>query len=200
MPPTLVIGSGISGLSAAILLARAQKKVHVWEASREHGGMLAPVVFQGVMCDRGSHRVHPESHPLLRSLTEREEWLERPRKGSLILGGRQIPYPPSPKSFLQGLGLKRSLSMAWGLLTRPNRLRSFRSWEKDRSRIPYKDEGFESFVVQRVGHAAYSGFYRPYVEKVWGLPPCDISQTVIFAASNTEVNKLFFVSFPLWSF
>ena len=178
MPSTLVVGGGISGLSAAVFLVRAGHKVHLWEAAKHNGGMLAPIDFQGVMCDRGSHRVHPESHPLLRELTIADDWLERKRQGRLVLGGKQIPYPPTPRAFLRGLGVKTSLSMAWGFATRPKRVRAFRSWEADRSSIPQTDDGFEDFVVQRVGRSAYNRFYRPYVEKVWGLDPSLISRTV----------------------
>jgi UDP-galactopyranose mutase len=178
MRPSLVVGSGISGLSAAVLLSRAGHSVHLWEQGQQSGGMLAPVVFEGVACDRGSHRVHPESHPLLRELTGAEEWLRRPRCGKLVLGGKAIAYPPRPVPFLRGLGVRTSLSMAWGFARRPGALRSFREWEADRSSVPVTDEGFEAFVVQRVGMSAYTKFYRPYVEKVWGMNPSEISRTV----------------------
>ena len=99
MPSVLVVGAGISGLSAAVFLAQSGQTVHLWEETKENGGMLAPLPFQGVMCDRGSHRVHPESHPLLRELTKDEKWLKRSRKGILLLGGQHIPYPPTPLAF-----------------------------------------------------------------------------------------------------
>jgi len=68
--------------------------------------------------------------------------------------------------------------MAMGFATRPGALRSFRSWEQDRSSDSDADEGFEAFVIQRVGVSAYQKFYKPYVEKVWGLNPDEISRTV----------------------
>ena len=173
-----MIGSGISGLSAAVLLARDGHSVHLWEQGAQDGGLLAPISFQGLGCDRGSHRVHPESHPLLRELTQAEGWLRQPRLGQLVLGGRSISYPPSPVAFLRSLGPKTSVSMALGFATRPRSLRSFRTWERDRSSVPVADEGFEEFVIQRVGRSAYQKFYKPYVEKVWGLDPSEISRTV----------------------
>jgi protoporphyrinogen oxidase len=78
------------------------------------------------------------------------------------------------------------MSMAWGFLTRPNRLRAFRTWERDRSQLPEFDDGFENFVVERVGRAAYEQFYRPYVEKVWGLHPSEISRTVAKTRVSTS--------------
>ncbi|MBM75185.1 MAG: UDP-galactopyranose mutase [Proteobacteria bacterium] len=178
MRSTLVVGSGISGLSAAVFLAREGCRVELWEEKKESGGMLAPVLFKNIEYDRGSHRVHPESHPLLRELTASEGWIERSRKGLLVLGGRQIPYPPTPIGFLKGLGFSNSLAMACGFAVRPKRRRSFKSWEHDRGSIHHKDVGFKDFVISRVGHSAYNRFYKPYVEKVWGLDPSQISKTV----------------------
>ena len=178
MKPILIIGSGISGLSASIFLRQRNVPVHIWEKESYNGGLLAPIDFHDVPCDRGSHRVHPDSHELLRILTSSENWVQRPRRGILLLDGKQLPYPPSPLAFLKGLGTRKSLSMALGFATRPNQLSSFKSWEKDRRINPNDDEGFEDFVIQRVGRSAYDKFYRPYVEKVWGLEPSLISKTV----------------------
>jgi protoporphyrinogen oxidase len=152
--------------------------VEVWEGREEPGGILAPVDFQGIACDRGSHRVHPESHPLLRELTDEGDWRERPRNGKLVLNGRQIPYPIDPFSFLRGLGLEAAVDMGIGWLTRPGVFRRFRRWEDARQRTPKNDLGFEQFVVERVGKSAYRRFYKPYVDKVWGEHPSDISQSV----------------------
>jgi len=176
--PVRVIGGGISGLSAALLLARAGRSVTLWEGTSRLGGLLAPIVFQGVDCDRGSHRVHPESHPLLRELTASEDWQSRPRRGRLILNGQHLHYPPNPMGFVRGLGVRASAQMLGGFVTRPGALSAFKSWEADRSEMPDEDEGFEAFILRRVGRGAYERFYKPYVTKVWGLPPDEISQTV----------------------
>ncbi|MDD9940961.1 MAG: FAD-dependent oxidoreductase [Myxococcales bacterium] len=174
----LVVGAGVSGLATAVLLARRGVDVEVWEASSEPGGLLAPVEFSGKPCDRGSHRVHPSSHPLLRELTEAEGWLSQPRNGKLVLNGRQITYPIDPVSFMRGLGARTVASMGLSWLRRPQMWRSFRSWERDRSDASVSDAGFEDFVLSRAGRAAYEQFYRPYVEKVWGEDANRISQSV----------------------
>jgi protoporphyrinogen oxidase len=179
-PPSsaLVVGAGISGLSAALLLAREGVDVELWEAGDEPGGILEPVEFQGLDCDRGSHRVHPESHPLLRELTSEEDWESRDRNGKLVLNGRHIPYPIDPISFLRGLGWEAAVDMGLGWLTRPRVFERFLNWEDARQETADDDKGFENFVVERVGESAYRRFYRPYVEKVWGEDPDDISQSV----------------------
>ena len=176
--PVRVVGGGISGLSAALLLARAGRSVTLWEGNKQLGGLLEPVSFANVECDRGSHRIHPESHPLLRELTDSEDWQSRPRRGRLILNGQHLHYPPNPLGFVRGLGVRASAEMIGGFATRPGALRAFKSWESDRSQVPDEDVGFENFILRRVGKGAYERFYKPYVTKVWGLPPSQISQTV----------------------
>jgi UDP-galactopyranose mutase len=176
--PVRIIGGGISGLSAALLLARAGREVCLWEGTKQIGGLLAPISFADVACDRGSHRVHPESHPLLRELTVSEDWQSRPRRGRLILNGQHLHYPPNPLGFIRGLGVRASAQMLGGFATRPGALQAFKSWETDRSLAPDEDVGFEDFILRRVGRGAYERFYKPYVTKVWGLPPAEISQTV----------------------
>lgn len=179
-PKCIVVGAGIAGLSAAVQLARSQPdtSIEIWEAAEQPGGLLAPIPFCGIPCDRGSHRVHPSADPLLLELTEAEDWQRMPRKGRLVLKQQHIRYPLRLLPFLRGLGASATLQMGLGFLFRPNALSRYLNWESDRSQMSNEDEGFESFVIQRVGSAAYTQFYKPYVEKVWGLPPSKVSQSV----------------------
>ncbi|MBL90500.1 MAG: UDP-galactopyranose mutase [Myxococcales bacterium] len=173
----IVVGAGITGLTAALLLSKKNISVTLYESDSVHGGMLAPVCFDGFELDRGSHRVHPEAHPLLLKLTAEADWRHKERRGTLILNRRRLPYPLDPIRFIAGLGFLSSISMAYGWLRRPNALRQTVRWEKERKEVAV-DEGFESFVVRRVGRSAYRRFYEPYARKVWGIEPKDLSQTV----------------------
>ena len=180
----LVVGAGITGLAAAWQLQQAGLSVEVHEATAEPGGLLEPIRFRGIPCDRGSHRIHPTAHPLLQTITADAGWRERPRKGRLVLGGRQMAYPLQVGDFLRGLGPKTATHMGLNFLTRPGARIGFKRWEQDRKEAS-DDIGFQSFVTQRVGHRAYSQFYAPYVEKVCGLSPDEISQTVAKARIST---------------
>lgn len=184
---TLVVGAGVSGLTAAIFLARAGHSVEIWEAQPEAGGLLAPVPFAGLGCDRGSHRIHPAAKPLLDRAVPDLHWLERPRRGVILFGRhaadcRPLPYPLRLLDFLRGLGARQTLALGRAYLRRDASLRGFLGWERDRQQPtasdPQHDPGFAAFVRRRVGTHAFEVFYRPYVEKVWGLPADEISATV----------------------
>lgn len=175
----LVVGAGVAGLTAAVRLARAGHAVTVRESAAVPGGLLAPVDFDGGAYDRGSHRVHAEALGLLREGMPAVEWVERPRRGVLVLGDRRVPYPLSPAGFARAVGVSTTARMGVGWVLRPRRWGRFRRWERDRLRGGDEgDEGYERFVRSRVGDAAYEAFYRPYVEKVWGIDPSELSASV----------------------
>lgn len=183
MKRACVVGAGVTGLATALLLRRRGLEVEVLEAAETVGGMVRPFRFRGVDCDLGSHRLHPSAwaEPLLRELSREIGLTTRPRRGRIVLGGRHIAYPLSLTGLLQGLGPRRAARFCAGVLTRPG----LRSWESARTAAG-ADVGFEAFVLRRVGRAAYDGFYRPYVDKVWGLPPDTLSQTVAKARVSSQ--------------
>jgi glycine/D-amino acid oxidase-like deaminating enzyme len=173
----LVVGAGISGLYAALLLARRGRAVRVIERAERPGGLASAEPFRGVPCDLGSHRLHPSAlaRPLFREIDASAPFLRRPRRGVLLFRGRRIPYPPTAHAMLAALGLRAGAALGLGMLRRDRR-RAFAGWDRDRAEDA--DVGFAHFVRRRVGGPAYEAFYRPYAEKVWGLDPEELSQTV----------------------
>ncbi len=165
-----VVGAGVAGLAAALSLRARGVACEVFEASAHAGGLLAPVRFRGLPCDRGSHRDHDDAWRTLPPEVRALAWERVPRRGVLVLGGRHARYPLDPVDFARALGLRGLAAMGLGLAA------SRRPWSRDSGDTP--DEGFEDFVAARVGRAAYERFYRPYAEKVWGLDPRDLSRTV----------------------
>lgn len=176
---TLIVGGGISGLYAALLLARRGKRARVIERAARLGGLAGAEEFRGIPCDLGSHRLHLAAleRPLFREIHAATPFLQRPRRGVLLLGDRRVPYPPTAFALARALGLGAGVSTAAGFLARAGRRRAFAAWERDRAAMD-GDQGFERFVRDRVGDRAYHAFYRPYAEKVWGLDPRDLSQTI----------------------
>ncbi|MFO0602833.1 MAG: FAD-dependent oxidoreductase [Polyangiales bacterium] len=164
-----VVGAGVAGLAATLALRARGVACEVFEASPRAGGLLAPVPFRGVACDRGSHRILDDAWRALPPEARDLAWHRVPRRGVLVLGDRHARYPLALPDLARAVGLRAAAGMARDLLAR--RLRAPHTDTSD-------DEGFEAYVVARAGRAAYERFYRPYAEKVWGLAPSDLSRSV----------------------
>ena len=185
----LVVGAGVSGLAAAMFASERGADVEVVDESSRVGGLLARFSVRGLDCDLGSHRLHREglAQPAVASLMAAvglDRSLDvRPRRGVLLLGGRRVAYPPSFFDLARGLG-RAGVPFAASFLRRSS---EGASWDEARMDAPddASDVGFERFVRARVGDEAYRAFYRPYVEKVWGLEGGEISQTVAKARVST---------------
>jgi glycine/D-amino acid oxidase-like deaminating enzyme len=178
-----VVGGGVSGLAASLFAAERGARVELLDEGASLGGLLSPHVFRGVSCDLGSHRLHREalSHPAVARVLGDACLERRPRRGVLLLDGRRIEYPPSFVDVARGLGLT-GVGFAASYLARHD---VFRRWESARLDAHPEDVGFAEFVRRRVGRALFESFYRPYVEKVWGLDADEVSQTVAKARVST---------------
>ena len=90
-----------------------------------------------------------------------------------------MPFPPEPMGMVKAFGPVAGLSIGAGVIARTARRHAMRALRRPASaRGNEADPGFEGFMIDRVGERAYQAFYRPYAEKVWGIPPAELSQSV----------------------
>lgn len=157
--PVIVAGAGAAGLSAALALARAGRAVTVVEASEEPGGIARTVERGGFRFDAGGHRF------LTRIPAVRELWEEllggdmrvRQRRSRILFHGRAFDYPLTAGSALRGLGALESA-------------RIVASYVAARLRPVRPEESIADWFTNHFGRRLFETFFRPYTEKVWGLP------------------------------
>jgi protoporphyrinogen oxidase len=162
-PRVAILGSGPSGLGAAYRLARDGKAdVVLIEQSPDVGGNAGSFELDGLVCDYGSHRLHPSTpEDVLADVREMlgADLLDRPRHGRIRLMGRWIHFPLRPVDLLLRAHPRFQLGVARDALTKPFRGRGAAAGD---------DATFASVLEAGLGRAICESFYFPYAWKMWG--------------------------------
>jgi len=184
-----VLGAGPAGLMAAYRLATRGRQVVVLERSERVGGLAASFFVGGQRVDHGSHRLHPSTAPpvmaVIRDLLG-DELQRRSRRGRMRLADRWVGFPPRPFDLVRRLpprlASRLTLDAAAGALRgRPSRTLDV-------------TDTFDAVVRARLGATLAEQFYGPYVRKIWGLGPEELSGELarrrVGASSGALVRRL----------
>ena len=174
-----IIGGGLTGLTTAYQLAEKKgDRVIVLEKLPRIGGLAGSFSEGGNTFDFGSHRIHPAYKPEALSLIRElcgTEVLKRERGGKLRLRRNYINYPITSYQMFKGIGLIESGLCALSLFGSKFRSLLIVEWNQ-----PLKEsDSFEKILRKSAGNRAYQLFYEPYAQKVWGIPPNEISSTAV---------------------
>lgn len=189
----VIIGAGPSGLTAALEILRRSDEfsVTVLESSGNIGGISATVeAAEGCRMDIGGHRFYTKSQrvqsfwdglmprqgsPAMDELKTGtpavlcengadpqktdEVMLNRRRVSRIYRDGKFYDYPISLQS-LKTMGFDAVGAGVSYLLARVKKR---------------KENTLEDFYINRFGKRLYSTFFESYTEKVWGVPPSELS-------------------------
>jgi protoporphyrinogen oxidase len=161
-----ILGGGLAGLVAGAELTRAGRRTLVLEALPAVGGLSRTVVHDGFRFDLGGHRFHTRMAHVDAWFRERLEGrlLDVERRSRICMRGRYVTYPLEFPNALRALSLPRMVQVlaSYALsAVRPANGRPAAS--------------FEDWIVRRYGRALFNVYFKPYTEKVWGLPCSSIS-------------------------
>lgn len=189
----VVLGAGIAGLAAAYELQRRGYQVTLVEQKAEVGGLARTFNFDGFRFDLGAHRFHTGDPALVTWLQQllQDDLLVVPRKSRVYVDEQFVDYP---------LRLRETLS-AFSLTETTQMVASY-TWAQIR-RAEHGDYSFEDWIVNRFGAEMYKRFFRPYAEKVWGVPGHQLSadwaaerigipsfaEAMIHATGSTDTSK-----------
>lgn len=163
MSCVFVLGAGPTGLALAHQLAESASNVSVilYERGQNLGGLAQTIEWPGYGShDLGPHKIFTLDRDLwqrVRNLLEERDWLRRPKKSRIYLGGKFLPYPPSPLALARVFGPIAFIRMVWGFF-------------KTRLMRPKPAETFEDDLRSRVGDPLYEILFRPIALKLWGDP------------------------------
>ena len=165
--PIVILGGGPCGLSCAWELAAQGWDVVVLEREPHPGGLCATNTFGEYRFDLGGHRFLSQNQELTRRILDLmgDDMLTPERKSVVMHSGKRFSYPLSAPDLVENLGLGLNLKALLGY-----------AGELIRRRIAPRDEShFEGWVTARFGRPLYDRFFGPYTEKLWGIPPTQIS-------------------------
>ncbi|ACK72566.1 amine oxidase [Gloeothece citriformis PCC 7424] len=157
--PTVVIGAGPAGLTAAYHLAKHGIKSITLEKADKVGGIARTETYKGYRFDIGGHRFFtkvPEVQHLWYEVLG-DEFIKVPRLSRIYYNGKFFSYPLEPLNALNNLGMIHSLQI-------------MSSYLKVKLRPLPEETNFEQWVTNRFGERLYQTFFKSYTEKVWGIP------------------------------
>jgi protoporphyrinogen oxidase len=161
----IIIGAGPAGLTAAYQLCKDKVSSVILEREMTVGGLAKTVNHKDFRFDIGGHRFYTRAKAaadIWREVLSEEDFLRRKRLSRIYYNKRFFHYPLRASSMLLNLGFREGCMI---LL----------SYFRTRLRPEKNEQNFEQWVTNRFGKRLYNIFFKPYTEKVWGIPCNEIT-------------------------
>ena len=163
----IVLGGGPAGLSAAWKLAIAGVKVDLIELDSQVGGLCQTIKHGDFYFDLGGHRFLTQDKDVFNDIKDlmKDDIVVRPRKSVIRLKGKFFGYPLNAKDLLKKLNPLLTMKCFFDYLFTIiiNKIN------------PKNDISLQDWISHRFGKTLYNIYFGPYSEKLWGIPPTQIS-------------------------
>ncbi len=185
---TLILGAGISGLSAALALSEDSDQDHaIYEQGSAAGGLCQSISKEGFQIEKVTHVLHfrsVEAQAVVERLLggeldqiERSAWIR--------FSGRYVPYPF--QTHLGFLPLAQKVSCF---------AQFWEPWVSTKFNGTENSQNFEEWIHAHFGRGIAKHFMIPYNTKLWGTEPREMSvdwvQQFVPATSMRRVMAGFF--------
>jgi protoporphyrinogen oxidase len=146
-----IVGAGVSGLTTAYHLLKADQKVLIVERDQRVGGLGKSYNYDGHIFDTGPKRFHTDDQIVI-------DFIEHVLNENILRIGRSTMVYFLGKYFDWPLGSKDVFKMSIG-----TSIKCFFDLLKDRQ---IKDKtSFHDFIYSKYGETLYQIFFAPYTEK-----------------------------------
>jgi len=159
-----VLGAGLSGLSTSLHLARRGVRHRLFEREAFAGGLAVTSSERGFRFDRTGHLLHlrdPEMQALALELLPESSYRKLERRSAVFSHGVYTRYPFQSNTF--GLPPEIAYECVAGFIAA----------HSAPEQAPPND--FEEFCLRRFGAGFSKHFLLPYNERLWGVPPSEIT-------------------------
>lgn len=166
MSGVVIVGAGLTGLSAAYHLAAAGRPARLVEALELPGGACRTIEKDGFSFDLTGHLLHlrlAESVTLLKQLGLWGQLRRQRRRAGIALGGKVTPYPLQIHTHRLPPAVRRDcvLGFVRAAMSPPAR---------------GEEEGsFAAWVLSRFGEGFARHFFFPYNEKLYCTPAAELT-------------------------
>jgi GT2 family glycosyltransferase/protoporphyrinogen oxidase len=160
MTRVAILGAGVAGLSAGWLLQQQGIDFVILEKQPYIGGLARSFEWHGFYCDFAAHRLFTTNEVVLQRLLNLVPMGRHIRRSRIFLKGHWMRDPLDVIELTANLSLLERLKIIWSYLMRP------------RGSL---DDNFKQFVIRRYGTSLYQYFFKPYTEKLFGIPGDEIS-------------------------
>ncbi|MGK7346501.1 MAG: FAD-dependent oxidoreductase [Candidatus Nitrospinota bacterium M3_3B_026] len=163
----LILGAGPCGLTAAWEFLRRGVHATVVEKDSAVGGLCKTIKRGGYQFDLGGHRFISADRRLVEDVKALmgDRLLVRDRKSVIRFADREYCYPINIGDVLSKSGPWMSARFAAGYLASATGL----------YHSPAPEESFEAWIDRRFGRPLNELFFKPYTEKLWGIPASRLS-------------------------
>jgi len=176
-----IIGSGITGLTCALTLARKGFEVTVFEKADHSGGLGGTFRRNGFAWDHGPHEFCTNNPELVRILGDvlGGDLLVCHKNAAQHFRAALVKYPLDPLDFMQHVSPFLMTRVALEVIY--YRLKN----------LVYDngDYSFQRWVASRFGPTLYRIYFGPYTKKVWGVDPDELDPST--ASNRIAFNSIF---------
>ena len=170
----IILGAGISGLSAAWRLGDNGIKVDLFESNLSVGGLAGTLRENNRCLDIGPHSFFSHDREIVELICGlfKHQLKPLPRKVKLYYKGKYIDYPLTVHSVIFQMGLGSGLRA--GLSFLKSRFLPHKRFAADENNTTV-----EEWAISHFGEYLYKSFFKPYTEQFWKVPCAELSSRSI---------------------
>jgi protoporphyrinogen oxidase len=179
----IILGGGVSGLSAGWMLARTGNyEVTVIESAPVTGGACGTFEYRKFLLDYGPHKAYSILPGILDELKNLmgDEFLKHEKRNSIFMFNSFLKYPVRMTDIALKMGAKNLVQCGLSAAAMLNR----------GAKTGDGKESYEEYVVNRFGRKLYRLVFEPLADKIWGDPStlsADIARARIPGKSFLDV-------------